>query len=245
MSAKYIVRFDDASPTMNKKKWQRVERLCDEYNIKPIVAIVPNNKDSDLVCDSYDSSFWSKVKDWQDKGWYIALHGYEHKYVTQNSGLVPINNRSEFAGLSYEEQKEKIEKGMRIFKEHGIEPNIWVAPAHSFDKNTLLALREVGISIVSDGIALYPFVKYGFKWIPQQLWHFRVMPFGVWTICLHPNKMGKDDFKNMEDFIKKNKESFIDVSSLKYKNFCVLNMIFGKVYWPIRRLRSMMRKGKS
>jgi hypothetical protein len=24
-------------------------------------------------------------------------------------------------------------------------------------------------------------------WLPQQLWRFRPMPFGVWTICLHHN----------------------------------------------------------
>lgn len=41
------------------------------------------------------------LRRWQDKGWHIALHGYDHVYISENSGLEPFNNKSEFAGLSY------------------------------------------------------------------------------------------------------------------------------------------------
>ena len=52
--------------------------------------------------------------------WEIALHGYEHKYTTQSTSLVPINNYSEFAGLTLEVQKKKIKKGIDIFKKNHI-----------------------------------------------------------------------------------------------------------------------------
>ncbi|MDR1402133.1 MAG: DUF2334 domain-containing protein [Tannerellaceae bacterium] len=57
---------------------------------------------------------------------------------------------------------------MEIFKENEIETNIWVAPSHTFDQNTLSVLREyTSITIISDDIVLDPFEKYGFNWIPQ------------------------------------------------------------------------------
>ena len=42
---KFIIRLDDACPTMDKKKWDKIEKILNELNIKPLVAIIPNNKD--------------------------------------------------------------------------------------------------------------------------------------------------------------------------------------------------------
>ena len=42
---KFILRLDDAAPTMNKEKWDKIEKILDKYNIKPIVGIIPDNKD--------------------------------------------------------------------------------------------------------------------------------------------------------------------------------------------------------
>ena len=45
---------------------------------------------------------------WEQKGCQIAMHGYNHVYTTNNKGIVPLNDRSEFAGISYDKQAEKI-----------------------------------------------------------------------------------------------------------------------------------------
>jgi len=238
MFAKYIVRFDDACSTMDNSKWQKIEDLCDKFDIKPIIAVVPNNKDSKLIKDKIDNNFWDKVRKWQNKGWHIALHGYDHVYISKESGLVPFNHKSEFAGLSLAEQILKIQKGIRIFKKEGIDTNIWVAPSHTFDENTLKALKEhTNIQIVSDGVALFPFKKYGFNWIPQQLWHYRTMPFGIWTCCVHPNEMDDNEYLALENFVSKNHKSFVDVISLKYQSFGLINTLFSKIYWIIRKIK--------
>lgn len=241
MFAKYIVRFDDACPTMDTKKWDFIEDLCDRYDIKPIVAVIPNNKDKQLIIEKPDNLFWQKVKKWQEKGWCIALHGYDHIYVSDTFGLVPINDRSEFAGVEYEIQVDKIKKGIEIFKGYGIDCNTWVAPAHSFDKNTLKALKkETDIEIISDGIAFSPFYDLNFYWVPQQVWHFRKMFFGTWTGCFHPNNMSEKEFENLDLFIQRNNKSFVDIASLKLskrkKN--IFEKLFEVVYW------NMMNKKK-
>lgn len=242
MSAKYILRLDDACPTMNSENWTRIENLCDKYNVKPIVAVVPNNKDEFLKKDEKDENFWKKVQQWQNRGWHIALHGYDHVYTTQEAGLVPFNNDSEFAGLSLEEQRTKIMKGLEVFKYNGIRTKIWVAPSHSFDKNTLKALEKTSIKIISDGIGIKPFKKYNFNWIPQQVWHFRKMPFGTWTGCFHPNEMTEKEFINLENFLKINHKEFISIDALKYKKYSIVNMFFSLIYWNIRRIKNVIKK---
>jgi len=238
MNAKYIVRLDDACPTMDRQKWDKIEVILDKYSIKPIVAVIPNNKDLKQIKNEFDNDFWDKVRDWQKKGWHIALHGYDHVYISKKSGLVPFNNKSEFAGLSYEDQSIKIKDGWKIFQENSIKADIWVAPSHTFDENTLKSLKEhTTIKIISDGISLFPFKKYSFDWIPQQVWRFRKVPFGTWTGCFHPNEMSDKEFDDLEIFIKNNHENFININELKYKKFCILNLFFEKIYWLARKFK--------
>ncbi len=238
MNSKYIVRLDDACPTMDQKKWQKIEDLLDRYDIQPIIAVIPNNQNPEQKKKKEDTRFWEKIKRWQNKGWHIALHGYDHVYITNQSGLVPFNNISEFAGLEYEQQEVKIKKGMSVFKDKNINTNIWSAPAHTFDENTLKVLKNnTSMKIVSDGIALFPYNKYGFKWIPQQLWYFRKMPFGVWTSCFHPNEILDEEFDQLKDFIEKNHKDFIDINDLEYKESYIINYIFEKIYWIYRKFK--------
>ena len=37
MSAKYILRLDDACPTMDVVKWDRIEKICNKFLIRPIM----------------------------------------------------------------------------------------------------------------------------------------------------------------------------------------------------------------
>ena len=41
-----------------------------------------------------------------------------------------MNKRSEFAGISLEQQKEKIRSGVKIFRENGHDPQVFFAPSH-------------------------------------------------------------------------------------------------------------------
>ena len=244
----YIIRLDDACPTMDSKKWDMYEKVFDECDIKPIVAVIPNNQDNDMLYEEEDKEFWSKVKRWQEKGWHIALHGYDHRYLTNKSGLVPINKTSEFAGVSLEEQINKIKKAWAIFKKYGIKSDIWIAPAHAFDENTIKALKaETTISIISDGFAFKPFNKYEMFWIPQQLWKFKKKNIsGVYTICYHPNITTKEDIIKELNIIKENKNFIIsDIYKLKeiYKNreLSLFDKWYEKLFFLNRKFRKIVK----
>ena len=199
----YIVRFDDVCPTMDWESWNTVEQVLVTNAIKPIMAVVPDNKDEKLQVGEENKKFWLKVIEWQNMGWSIALHGYQHLYETNDSGLLGLNKYSEFSGLSYEMQIKKLKNAIKIFNSHGVKPDLWVAPAHSFDEITLSALSEVDLRIISDGFYMRPVKHMNKIWIPQQLWKFRNFRSGIWTVCVHINEIKKNELDKMcSDLIK-------------------------------------------
>ena len=236
MMSKYLIRLDDACPTQHHYNWRQIENILDKYNIKPIVAVVPDCKDPNLQHDKPDESFWSLVKSWAIKGWTIGMHGYQHLFVhvEKNNSLVPFHTRTEFAGMTYEEQSSKIRNAWNIFLENSLKPTIWVAPAHTFDVNTLNALYMfTDIRMVSDCFALNFFTFKNFLFIPQQLWHFSKMPFGLWTICLHPNNMDEKEIFRLEGWLKDYQESFIDLSQLQFSNrkWSFVEKVINDYFW--------------
>jgi hypothetical protein len=174
---------------MNWRIWHQLEGDLYELNVKPLMAVVPDNRDRDLMVSAPEvNNFWNNVRSWQARGWTIGLHGYQHRYLTQTAGMYGRMPRSEFAGLPYEIQEIKLRNAIRIFREQRVSPEVWVAPAHSFDATTVAILSKLGIRIISDGYAIYPYQDAeGVTWIPQQFGRFRKLPFGVWTICCHFN----------------------------------------------------------
>ena len=200
--ARYLVRLDDACPWMNAERWGAVEALLDRYGVSPIVAVVPHCADPELRVAPEDPTFWERARRWQAKGWTIGLHGLDHVFTGKNRGLVPLNDYTEFAGRPEAEQRNKIRLGWEGLRSHGLEPRVWVAPAHTFDRTTLLCLeQETTIRVVSDGLARNAFRRWGFLWIPQQLWRPRRMPAGLWTLCLHPNEITDAELENLSRFL--------------------------------------------
>lgn len=209
--AQYILRLDDAAPHADWEKWERMEDLLDKYKIKPLVGVIPDCKDMKINVLMEKKNFWENVCKWKEKGWTIAMHGYDHVYITDNGGFNPVNHKSEFAGVPLEIQKEKIRKGVSVFREHGFEPEVFFAPSHTMDLNTLKALKqESGIRIISDTVANKPYHKYGMTFVPLQSGRVRRLPFKVVTFCYHPNMMEDKDFELLEMFLKKHGSHFGD-----------------------------------
>jgi predicted deacetylase len=190
MSAKFLLRFDDMCPTINWPVWQKLEDVMVEEQVRPILSVIPDNQDPHLHEGEPNELFWEKVRTWQARGWTIGLHGYQHRYVSKNPGIVGLKPYSEFAGVPAAEQRANLERAMEIFTRERVRADVWVAPAHSFDENTVRILVGLGVHTISDGLTLYPHRdSQNVMWVPQQLWRFRTVPFGVWTICIH----SKDD----------------------------------------------------
>jgi len=245
MSSVYLIRLDDASDYMDVEKWYKVEAILDKHSLKPLVGIIPKNEDPAFV-ERYeeDTLFWEKAQSWVSKGWSIALHGYNHVYITKDAGINPINERSEFAGVSLETQEFKISEGLKILHEKKIFPKYFFAPSHSFDSNTLKALKtQSDIRIISDTIANNVYKEGDFYFIPQQFGKVRRAPFKIVTICLHPNEMTTIEFDKLDDFIKKYRKSFVSFDDvvLSQRKLSWYDKTIRNLYFLARKLLKLVR----
>ncbi|WP_339916547.1 DUF2334 domain-containing protein [Yeosuana marina] len=238
---KYLIRLDDACETMDLNKWLKMERILFKYDIKPLIAVIPNNEDDMQKINPFNKGFWQWIKGLETKGWEIGLHGNNHVYKTNEGGINPIHKRSEFAGLSLDDQKEKIKKGWSKMKEMGFSPRMFVAPSHTFDNNTLKALKtESDIRIISDTMAFYPYKINDFVFIPQQLGAVRNINIpGIYTFCYHPNTMNDSEFSHLDEFLSKNQKKFtsfkdLDLDDLKSKT--IFDRILSFLYFQFRKL---------
>jgi predicted deacetylase len=248
MRAEYLIRLDDACPTMDSARWCALEKVLTERGICPMAAIVPENADPQLVRGPVDTGFWAKARKWAARGWSIGLHGYRHQLRPVRGSLVGTSMEAEFTGLPWAEQRRRIREGIRIMEGQGLRPSVWVAPAHGFDLATLQALREEStIRTVSDGFSYRPFLHLGFTWLPQQLWRPREMVWGLWTICLHPNEMDANAVARVQKFVEKHEGSF--PSPLEAESRAVPygpgDMLFGLAFRPILGMKQMLSARKS
>ena len=230
----YLLRLDDASRYMNKSNWKKMEQLLDRYSIKPIIGIIPDNQDKELLKYGEVEGFWELAKNWQDKGWIIALHGCTHVYETEDGGINPVNMRSEFAGLPLDSQKDKIRTGYSVLMNHEIHPDLFYAPSHTFDLNTLKALKEeTDIRVISDTVANDVYYENDFFFIPQQSGSVRKLPFKTVTFCYHPNTMKDTDFDVLEDFLKQYGDRFdvVNINELKEKRKSFYDKALSKLYF--------------
>ncbi|MBO5472255.1 MAG: DUF2334 domain-containing protein [Lachnospiraceae bacterium] len=201
---KIAIRMDDISPQMDHVKWERAERILMERGIAPLLGVVPDNRDSNLNREDKpeEEVFWTFIRECQEKGYVLALHGCHHVYDTDQGGMFPLNTFSEFAGHSYEKQLERLSHGKEILEKHGIRTELFMAPAHSYDKNTLKALKRIGITKLTDGFGTRPYEYCGMTFYPiahhlEKQWD---KP-GYTTLVLHTNTMEEKDFERLERIV--------------------------------------------
>jgi predicted deacetylase len=209
--AQYLLRFDDFCPTMARDCWQRFLPLIEEFHLRPILAVIPDNQDAELNLSPPDPEFWVRMRAMEADGATIALHGLHHHCGSQGKSLLPLHVYTEFSGVPEEIQSEWIREGLEILRGQGLNPTMFVAPRHGFDHATLRALRNEGIEILSDGFARVPFIRGGVTWIPQQLWRPVEKSKGLWTICVHSNTATAAQVAQLYDFLSEHAAQFTSV----------------------------------
>ena len=193
---KATIRLDDITADMDWEKFNRMKTILDTYQIKPLIGVVPFNEDPNLKRQEKRNDFAQCLREWKQEGYSIALHGYKHIYINKKGGIFPLNDLSEYAGLPFEKQKRMIAKGKEQLEKMGIGTDIFMAPAHSFDKNTLKALKECGFSYVTDGFGKMPYRRVGLTFFPIAMKRTDCISEkeGYTTLVLHTNTMDDEEF---------------------------------------------------
>lgn len=191
---KILIRFDDICPTMDWEEWRKATEILDKYDIRPLIGVIPDCKDPDLLINSPREDFWEYLLNLKAKGYTIAMHGCYHVFDNKCKGIVTNNYNTEFSGHPYEEQLEKIKKGKEILKSHGIETDIFFAPAHSYDLTTIKVLRDVGFKYISDGKSKKIIDYDGIKAIPCRASGCpKIKKSGYFTAVFHAHEWKRQD----------------------------------------------------
>ena len=85
-----LIRIDDVCENMDWKLMKKLEVLFDTHSIKPVLGVIPNNKDEGFLSFPRNDNFWDQVRKWQGKGWEIVQHGNTHIFMTNFVKRNPI-----------------------------------------------------------------------------------------------------------------------------------------------------------
>ncbi|MCH5248414.1 MAG: DUF2334 domain-containing protein [Lachnospiraceae bacterium] len=243
---KIAVRMDDITPDMNWENFNFFLALFEKTGITPLLGIVPDNKDDSLSRETSHEDFYEFMKTLEKKGFTLAMHGCHHVYSTKNGGLFPLNKYSEFAGLPYDRQKELLRYGKEKLKANGIETDIFMAPAHSYDTNTLKALKELGFAKITDGFGKHPYIYRGLVFYPIS---FRLAgsfkkKTGVTTMVIHANTVNETARADYEKLFKeqgKNMISYSEYLAMRPAKRNFLGMLVENVMARIKHLLISLR----
>ena len=213
---KIAVRLDDITPDMDWERFLKFKALLDKYQVKPLIGVVPDNRDENLKGSQTGApaDFWKYIRELQKEGWTVAMHGYRHIYTTGKGGMFPLNHFSEFAGIPYEKQEAMLLEGKSLLSQKGIETDIFMAPAHSYDYNTLKALKATGFQKLTDGFGKKPYTWKGLTFYPIS---FRLSNTlrkkkGYSTMVVHTGTIQEKEWNTYTGYFEKKDVEWIDYS---------------------------------
>lgn len=148
-----VLRYDDYSAISNTYlETQILERLSD-LNLPCTFAVIPtvtshgfrNPQPSDSI--GIDAEKVALLKPYIDNGLIeLALHGLTHQTVPGKT----LQSLTEFSGVPYEIQVERLATGKRILEsQFGHSVYSFIPPWGNYDENTLRAVEAAGFSIIS------------------------------------------------------------------------------------------------
>lgn len=147
-----VFRFDDPSALSSLDIENKVIESFREHNASVTFGIIPykckNTRDplpQELIplgkekADIFRNAAKEGIVD-------LALHGYSHQMSAKNSW-------TEFSGVAYEEQIERLSKGKKYLEKIiGMPIQTFIPPYNTYDLNTLKALDTLRFKILSAGI---------------------------------------------------------------------------------------------
>ncbi|WP_445721068.1 DUF2334 domain-containing protein [Flavobacterium sp.] len=212
---KFLIRLDDCHKNQHYENWDKILSILYKYNIKPLIAIIPNNNDTSIeFCENTEDDFLTWLiqnKENIDFG----VHGFNHSFHKSSKSMYKSRSTSEFNDLSYVEQRMILQNSLDWFRSNDFYPNWFVAPRHSFDKITVDICKFFGLSI-SDGTEINIFKYKDVLFVPQLYNKARIPLFsGVYTFCYHPNSMSDSDFIELESFLVNYYQMFIEWEEVK------------------------------
>ena len=218
--ARYLMRFDDINSRIDWEKFFKIKKVLEKHNIKSILGVVPNCLDRNLYSSKPLNNYFDYLRDCKKYGDFIAQHGYTHIYDSKSKGIFGSSHNSEFAGHTLKEQIRRISLGKQILKKERLWQPIFMAPSHSFDINTIIALKNFKFKFILDGFSLFPYQENNLNFIPQIV--SKPLPKKlpcISQLCIHINTISNQDLSNLIYFIENNHEKFTTIDQIKSNEY--------------------------
>ena len=238
--ARYLIRFDDINSRMDWDKFFILKKCLEKYNIKSILGVIPDCCDDFLFASKPFKKYYEYLRKYKSYGDAIAQHGYKHIYDSNSKGFFGSSYNSEFAGLNFKKQFKKLLKGKKILQRELIWEPIFMAPAHSFDSNTLICLRKLGFEKVLDGFSLFAYKLNDLTFVPQ----FSSKPLPkflpcISQLCIHINTITPKELNMLIQFIEKNHSKFVSLENINPNKNVFFERIF--IYLFVKIFRKMRK----
>jgi peptidoglycan/xylan/chitin deacetylase (PgdA/CDA1 family) len=157
-----VFRYDDYSTHSNTSCEVKLIDTFQRYDIPCTVGIIPYLTSGDV----HDAGSQERIPLSEEKAQILktamasgiiepALHGYSHQTIQDCSGAT--RKCTEFSGLSYEKQLEKIVEGKKLLEDNlDTEITIFIPPWNSYDRNTLKCLEKLDFNCISTDLRIAP-----------------------------------------------------------------------------------------
>ena len=221
----FILRYDDICEYTPSLFLDELHKICKSKNIRPILACIPEVKDSNILKLKKNEKYKYQIKELYELGVEIACHGFDHKMKKIGS------NSSEMTLYNYAEQKHRLEKSLGYFDKLNIKVRGFIPPNHNLNLETIKALSDLKFNWLSSGLFtnFIHIKEYNLDIYPNYLWNFRKFPINS-MVCFHPNFYSQDMINNNISILKR--KIFISLNDIKksnndsFNNQYILNMIY-------------------
>lgn len=140
-----IFRNDDIQPYYRSETMKAVDSIFVEEGVPVTQGVIPAIGGQEMNKEMEVCRYLRQQTAEHPEIFDVALHGYQHKEVNNYSG------GSEFGGVPYQVQREKISNGANAIQRCvGERPDTFIPPLNTYDRNTVRALNQENITVLSE-----------------------------------------------------------------------------------------------
>jgi hypothetical protein len=133
-SRQAVIRLEDVSVHISPVRLTKIINYLHSRRIPFTMGVIPAQrmKDGSIVELSDRPDFVKVLRYAQDHGGTIILHGYHHTFGSgEDYEFWDQKRRAPIAGETWDMYARKVEDGIRIMRNNGIEPRLWETPHYA------------------------------------------------------------------------------------------------------------------
>ena len=133
-SRKAVIRLEDVSVHINPDRIYALVDYLYSQHVPFALGLIPAQRfaDGSIVGLGERPEFVRAIRYAQDHGATIVLHGYHHTFGTgEDYEFWDAERNAPLAGETWDAYAYKVEDGIRILRNYGIEPRMWETPHYA------------------------------------------------------------------------------------------------------------------